>query len=120
MQADLASGKGLYDAVQALHPLDAVINCAAISQPAVCERDVGYAEAVNVPTTLLDALVRSKAETGNEPLLIHISTDQVYDGSKAHWREEGPCEPVNGYGRTKLAGEHVIQVVGTYTMHQSP
>lgn len=58
-------------------PLLAVINTAAVSQPAACERDEAAAAAVNVPTQLLDALQRHRQEHGAEPILIHISTDQV-------------------------------------------
>ena len=36
---DLATGEGLAECFQALGPLDAVLNCAAISQPVACERD---------------------------------------------------------------------------------
>jgi dTDP-4-dehydrorhamnose reductase len=36
---------------------------------------------------------------------------QVYDGSKANWRETDKCHPVNAYGRTKLEAEQLIQVV---------
>ncbi len=35
---------------------------------------------------------------------------QVYDGSKANWRETDKCHPVNAYGRTKLEAEQLIQV----------
>ena len=37
-QVDLMSGEGLPEAFQALGPVHAVINCAALSQPAVCEK----------------------------------------------------------------------------------
>ena len=124
---NLATGEGLDACLEALtcngRQLVAVINCAAISQPAVCERDPAAAAAVNVPTHLLDALDRhqqrqlsttsissaSSSSTTQQPLLIHISSDQVYDGSRARWREEDDCQPLNTYGRTKLAAEQLIQ-----------
>ncbi len=87
-----------------------MINCAAISQPAACEREPAYATALNVPTKLLDALQRHQQQHGSSPLLIHFSTDQVYEGTKAFWREGDDCNPVNAYGKTKLAAEQAIQV----------
>ncbi|KAL4436541.1 hypothetical protein ABPG75_003680 [Micractinium tetrahymenae] len=61
-QVDLANGEGLdaclADLTAGGRQLVAVVNCAAISQPAACERDPAAAEAVNVPAKLLDALER--------------------------------------------------------------
>lgn len=61
-QVDLATGAGLDACLSDLtvggRQLVAIINCAAVSQPAVCEQDPAAAEAVNVPATLLDALDR--------------------------------------------------------------
>lgn len=65
----------------------------------MCEAHPAAAAALNVPTKLLDALELHKAAKGCDPLLIHFSTDQVYDGSKARWKEEDECKPVNVYGR---------------------
>lgn len=46
-------------------------------------------------------------------VMIHYSTDYVFDGRKNSPYEEGdkPC-PLNEYGRTKLAGEYAIQSAG--------
>jgi dTDP-4-dehydrorhamnose reductase len=46
-------------------------------------------------------------------LLIHYSTDYVFDGSKSGpYVEDDPVRPLNVYGATKLAGERNIQQVG--------
>ena len=66
--------------------------------------------AINIPTALVEALELHACTHDRHPLLIHVSTDQVYDGSKAHWRESDACEPVNTYGRTKLQAERFLQV----------
>ena len=39
VQVDLKSGEGLHEAFAQFGPLDAVVNCAAISSPAACEKD---------------------------------------------------------------------------------
>ena len=39
------------------------------------------------------------------------SAVQVYDGSKAGWKEDDVCEPVNAYGTSKLEAEHFLQVM---------
>jgi dTDP-4-dehydrorhamnose reductase len=45
--------------------------------------------------------------------LIHYSTDYVFDGSKTSpYTEEDTPNPLNVYGKTKLAGEQAIQAVG--------
>lgn len=62
-----------------------------------------------MPHHLLDALQKHADATGVTPLLIHLSTDQVYDGSRANWKETDPCAPVNAYGQTKLEAEQYIQ-----------
>jgi dTDP-4-dehydrorhamnose reductase len=49
----------------------------------------------------------------NGALLVHYSTDYVFDGSKTSpYVEEDPPNPLGTYGRTKLAGDQAIQQVG--------
>eukprot|EP00798_Chlamydomonas_sp_ICE-L_P009927 gene9927-7797_t len=105
---DLVTGAGLEEAF-AQGPWAAVINCAAISQPGLCEKEPETALAVNVPTHLLHRLKEQKVESQVEATLIHISTDQVYDGGHAMWTEEEQCIPVNVYGRSKLEAEETIK-----------
>jgi dTDP-4-dehydrorhamnose reductase len=55
------------------------------------------------------------AETGREigAVLIHYSTDYVFDGKATKpYREDDATNPVNAYGRTKLAGENAIRESG--------
>lgn len=107
--ADLATGEGLQDAFDTLGPVDVVVNCAAISSPAACEKHPEQARAINVPNRLLDSLELHKVGHETETLLIHLSTDNVYQGNRPHWTEDGPCCPINAYGRSKREAEEVIQ-----------
>lgn len=66
--------------------------------------------AINIPSRLLDALEIHKLEHEVETLLIHLSTDNVYDGSQSYYQESSPCHPVNVYGVSKRDAEMLIQV----------
>lgn len=106
-KVDLATGEGL--AAAFAEPVDVVVNCAAISVPSVCEKDPEKARAVNAPNALLEQLRHQQKFTGIAALLVHFSTDQVYEGTQAMWTEEDECAPVNVYGHSKLASEMFIE-----------
>jgi dTDP-4-dehydrorhamnose reductase len=112
IRADVAAGadapESLATALARLPELDAVVNCAALSSPAACERDLERAAAANLPAALVAALRALRAAGGGEPLLIHLSTDQVYSGERAWWEESDAPAPVNAYGRTKAAAEAAL------------
>ncbi|XP_047978132.1 methionine adenosyltransferase 2 subunit beta-like [Salvia hispanica] len=101
---DLRTCHGL-DAIS--HPFaqpDVVINCAALSVPRVCEMDPEAAMSINVPT----GLVKWLSSFGKSCLLIHLSTDQVYEGTKSFYKEEDETVPVNVYGKSKVEAEQYI------------
>ncbi|CAL5020331.1 unnamed protein product [Urochloa decumbens] len=67
--------------------------------------DPAAAMATNVPSSLVNWLL----SFGNEDsLLIHLSTDQVYEGVKSFYKEEDETLPVNMYGKSKVAAEKFI------------
>jgi dTDP-4-dehydrorhamnose reductase len=83
-----------------------VVNCAAYTAVDKAEEEINLARQVNShgPANL----ARLCKEFGS--VLIHISTDFVFDGIKASLlTEEDATEPVNTYGLTKLEGERAIQ-----------
>jgi dTDP-4-dehydrorhamnose reductase len=84
------------------HQPAAVIHCAAISRPAVCEQEPGLARKVNVEAT---ALLASLA--GDRPLLL-FSSDQVFDGRQGRYVEADRINPINRYGETKAAAEEIV------------
>jgi dTDP-4-dehydrorhamnose reductase len=76
-----------------------VINCAGIVK-SIC--DDGY-QAVLL-NTLLPHLAVEVLRSWNGRLL-HVSTDCVFSGDKGDYKESDLADPVDLYGRTKLAGE---------------
>ena len=86
-----------------------VVNAAAYTGVDPAETDEARALAVNAegPRVLADEAKRIGA------LLVHYSTDYVFDGSKkSPYIESDPTNPLNAYGRTKLAGEVAIRDSG--------
>ena len=84
------------------HQPAAVIHCAAISRPAVCEQDPELATKINVGATALLASLASEV-----PLLF-FSSDQVFDGRQGRYVETDRINPINRYGETKAAAEELV------------
>lgn len=84
---------------------DVIVNCAAFTDVDGCEAEENPATRVN--GTGPGNLARSAKALG--AVLIHISTDYVFDGSKQtpYMEDDVPC-PQSAYGRSKLAGEKAI------------
>ena len=86
-----------------------IVNAAAYTAVDKAESEPELARAVNAlaPGILAEEAGRLGA------LLVHYSTDYVFDGAKAApYSEDDPPRPINAYGRSKLAGEQAIQAVG--------
>ncbi len=84
------------------HQPAAVIHCAAISRPAVCEQDPERATKINVGATALLASLAS------EMPLLFFSSDQVFDGRQGRYVETDRINPINYYGETKAAAEEIV------------
>lgn len=88
---------------------DIIINCAAHTGVDKAETDIGNSFAINElgPKHLAEQALKHDA------LLIHISTDYVFDGNKAEpYLETDTPNPQGVYGKSKLAGEVAIQNTG--------
>lgn len=85
-----------------------VINAAAYTDVDGCEHDKENCWKVNVngPENLAYAAKSVGA------VLIHISTDYVFDGSEGNYTEDSIPNPLGYYGRAKLAGENAIIISG--------
>jgi dTDP-4-dehydrorhamnose reductase len=83
-----------------------IVNTAAMHHVENCQREPEKAFAVNALGPQNLALVAQ----GLEAVLMHVSTDYVFDGSKGSpYVETDTPRPLNAYGISKLAGEHFVR-----------
>lgn len=88
---------------------DIIVNAAAYTAVDQAEAEPDLAMAINglAPGVMADEAKKIGA------LLVHYSTDYVFDGAKAKpFTEDDVPKPLNAYGRSKLAGEQAIQGSG--------
>lgn len=84
---------------------DAIVNCAAVSDPGQCEERPETSERLNVA---LPAQLARLAQHLNARL-IHLSSEQVFDGQSAlPYSADDPVMPINLYGRQKVASEAAV------------
>jgi dTDP-4-dehydrorhamnose reductase len=82
-----------------------VVNCAGFVRVDACEEDPKRAFEVNALGAL--HVARACREAGAR--CVYVSTDYVFDGAKAEpYLEEDLPNPLNVYGASKLAGEHLV------------
>ncbi len=106
-RCDITDYSRLVKVVKKISP-HVIINAAAYTDVDGCELDPGKAEAINALGARYVAEVARKFNS----LLIHISTDFVFDGkSRDAYTEKDVPNPINAYGRTKLDGERFIAEV---------
>jgi dTDP-4-dehydrorhamnose reductase len=110
-QCDLSRPERLPKLIHGLKP-DVIVNAAAYTAVDEAEHDERLATTVN--GTAVDVMAQEARRAG--ALLIHYSTDYVFDGLKdAPYTEEDPPRPVNAYGRSKLIGEIAVrQAAGSH------
>jgi dTDP-4-dehydrorhamnose reductase len=87
---------------------DVVIHAAATTSVDACEDDPGKAKEMNIDATR--AVVRAAFHVHAK--IVHLSTDQVFGGTKPWAKESLARCPINEYGRTKLEGEGVLEGEG--------
>lgn len=101
---DLADVPRIIATMRAQRP-DVIVNAAAYTavDRAESDRDAAFAVNATAPRVLAEEAKRAGA------LLVHYSTDYVFDGTKTSpYVEEDATGPINVYGESKLAGEQAI------------
>ena len=92
--------------------IDYCINCAAYTNVEKAESEKEKAFSINAEA------VKNLAEIckAHKTILIHISTDYVFDGKgNTKYKEEDITNPINVYGASKLKGEEYIkEIIGYY------
>lgn len=101
---DLTKLDGIAETIRTVIP-DVVVNAAAYTAVDRAETEKELAELLNAKS--VEVIAKETARIG--ALLIHYSTDYVFDGEGTHYRnEDEPAGPLNVYGATKLAGELAV------------
>ena len=101
---DLTDPAGLARTVALVKP-DVIVNAAAYTAVDRAEAEPALARAINAVGP--GALAQAAREAG--ALMVHYSTDYVFDGSgERPWREDDAARPLNIYGQTKLEGERLV------------
>jgi len=102
---EISDSHSVSQALEGIRP-QVIVNTAAMHHVENCEQEPQRAFAVNALGP------RNLAIVGRDlgAVLMHISTDYVFDGSKGSpYIEEDSPSPLNAYGITKLAGEHFVR-----------
>lgn len=107
-EMDLANPRQVREIINNQRP-DAIVNAAAYTAVDLAEKEERQARTINSDAPALLAEEAKKIGA----LLVHYSTDYVFDGSKGSpYLETDPTNPKSVYGKTKLEGEQAISESG--------
>jgi dTDP-4-dehydrorhamnose reductase len=107
-QLDLSNSDQIRRAIREVRPA-IIANAAAYTSVDQAEKEEEKAHAINADAP---ALMAEEAKRIGA-VLVHYSTDYVFDGSSnLPYAETDKTNPINVYGKTKLAGEEAIRAVG--------
>ena len=102
--ADFNRPEQLAETVLKVRP-DVIVNAAAHTAVDKAESEPDFARKLNATSPGV------VAEAANQigALMVHYSTDYIFDGSGSKpWREDDATGPLSVYGRTKLEGEQLV------------
>jgi len=107
-ELDLSSESSISHYFDRSNKFDVIINCAAYTAVDKAEKEQELVNQVN------HLAVKQLANIANEQKakLVHVSTDYVFDGTGGKpYKETDKTNPINVYGKTKLAGEKALQEI---------
>lgn len=108
LAGDLSDLAALREAIRRIAP-NVIVNAAAYTAVDKAETERELAHTVNA----LASQVMAEEAKRLDAMLVHYSTDYVFDGTgTAPWKETDAVAPVNYYGATKLEGEQLIVASG--------
>ena len=84
---------------------DVIVNCAAMSSPAACEREPAACEAVNCPVGLMECMYASVPDA----LFVHFSTDIVHAGCETAGAEPYGDAGAGGVDKARRARRPACQ-----------
>jgi dTDP-4-dehydrorhamnose reductase len=106
-EADITSPSSIENAINQHQP-DIIINTAAYTAVDQAETQSDEAHKINVD----GARNLANACQQHRIILIHLSTDYVFDGNSHHgYKENDAVHPINIYGKSKLLGEEAIRSI---------
>lgn len=106
-ELEVTDARAVNEAIARIQP-ELVIHAAALTDTARCERepDVAYLQNAFGAQCVAAACARAGAA------MLYVSTNEVFDGTRAApYREFDEPHPLNAYGRSKLAGERLVQAL---------
>lgn len=102
---DITNREHVHALISSLAP-DYIVNAAAYNSVETAGEHIQTAYAVNALAPFFLAEVAQRVGA----VLVHISTDHVFDGTKVSYHEEDRVHPLNVYGASKCAGEELVRV----------
>ena len=112
---DLADPDQIATAFRDARP-DRVVHAAALAVVSDCQREPRRAEQINTR----GSAVLAELANGAKVPLVYVSTDMVFDGERAPYREEDAAAPLSVYGRTKVEAERAILAYPRNTVARVP
>lgn len=104
---DVTDRAAIKDAISLFKP-DVIVHCAGMVNVDLAEHERELAWKTNVRS--VEYLIEAARKTDGR--IVHISSDYVFDGLKTPYAENASPNPLNYYGRTKLASENALRSSG--------
>lgn len=106
-------------AALAAHRPAAVVNLVAATNVDLCETqpELAWQANVSVVAAIADGIAALGTDPAARPHLVHVSTDQVYDGRGPHAEDE--VHPINVYGLSKYTGDLLAERVSATVLRSN-